>query len=147
MVSAVCAAAGGLLAQSASTPGQLVAGVGLLAGLWMHHRVTKAFTEAIAYRQHDVDWAQQQLMAAEACVSSDQRTFTRFKVYQDRDAATLAKKTEVFLSDDRKASLEDIVSYFYSHKSKSRAKSAYLLQTGHRLVQGVAVLSLGLMLI
>ena len=113
-----------LLALTAKPGWQLVL---LLLLLWKHYDVSRGFAEAIRFRQRDVDWAQRELLKEERALPAASRTFTRFKIYQDRDPESLARKEAMFLSEEHVATPIDIDQYFFAHRSKSRGKAADLV--------------------
>jgi hypothetical protein len=92
----------------------------LLMALWAHARVGNTLHAAIGYRALDVDHTHKQLLIAEAHIPVSMRGFTRFKIYQDRDPESLARKESIFLSAEQTATEVDVAKYFFEHKSKSR---------------------------
>ena len=114
----------------------------LLMALWAHARVGNPLHAAIGYRALDVDHTHKQLLIAEAHIPVSMRGFTRFKIYQDRDPESLARKEGIFLSDEHAATELDVDKYFFEHKSKSRGVLEKVLRLPAKLT-----LVLGLMAI
>lgn len=137
------------LAQAAGILSAAAAVVWACAVMWTHRRVGNRFREAISYRQKDVDWAQQQLIVAEALVMPHMRTFTRFKLYQSRSSLSLAARESleaVFFSESSIATEDDVQAYFFSHKSQSRGKAAEILDAaalGVRVIGVAAIIFAG----
>lgn len=114
----------------------------LLMALWAHAWVGNKLHAAIWYRALDVDHTHKQLLLAEAHISVLMRGFTRFKVYQDRDPGSLARKEGIFLADENTATESDVEKYFFEHKSKRRGVLEKVLRLPAKLT-----LVLGLMAI
>jgi hypothetical protein len=136
------------LAQAAGLLTAVGAVVWSCAVMWTHRRVGNRFREAISYRQKDVDWAQQQLIVAEALVMPHMRTFTRFKLYQSRGLSMAARESleAVFFSESSIATEDDVQAYFFSHKSLSRSKAAEILDAaalGVRVIGVAAIIFAG----
>ena len=116
--------------------------VGSLLGLHLYAR--RGMLLAIAFREKDVDFAQIELLLCEARMGLEQRSFTRFKIYQERDALKMKGREETFLSEaqEEMASREAIEAAFFGEMGIARRRTAMLSKVFLLFAWGIGVGSL-----
>ena len=97
-------------------------GLALAVVLGLYHLIRHGWYIAISYRERDVDYVQVELLWCETRLPQQDRAFSQFKIYQERNPATVAHNETMFLTLDYVATKADIQTAFFSSPGMSRKR-------------------------
>ena len=103
-------------------------GIALAVVLVLYHFIRRGWLIAISYREQDIDYAQVELLWCETRLPQQDRSFSRFKIYQERNPVTVAHNETMFLTLDYAATKADMQAAFFASPGMSRKRKNTLAQ-------------------